>query len=206
MASRHSAAFAFPEDEGAFVAPPWDAPVDLEAVVAVIPSGNTTRGLFFNGLADRMVEAGAPRPGRWVGFKSYPAEDYARLLVACARAWHPGLPLGRALRAVGRSAYPTFAQTTAGRVMFAFAGSDPKAALRLAPKAWEVATAGTSDVTLVEGGDVDILRIRRMHSFPELHEVGVIEGGVAQFGAEVDIRIRVLRPGDVDLRIEWLRR
>ncbi|MFK7987756.1 MAG: DUF2378 family protein [Sandaracinaceae bacterium] len=183
--------------------PPWDEPIDVASVVAEAPASVTTKGLFLTGLADQIVGAGGERPGSWVAFADYPVREYIQLLADCAAYCHPELSLGRAIRRVGNTAYPTFAATTLGRVIFAFAGKDPKAALRLAPRAYQVVSAGTSEVTLEEGDRVDVLRMRDIYSFAELHEVGVIEGGIRQFGGDVHVRVFVHGPGAVDLHVHW---
>ena len=185
--------------------PRWDAEIDVDGYLASIPKTVTTKGLFLNGLADRMEEAGAARPGRWTAFGDYPVADYTALLVECARAVHPTLSLGRALRRIGHTAYPTFAGTTIGKVIFTFAGRDPRAALRLAPRAYAIVSGGAAQVTLVEGADVDILKMRGIFSFPEYHEVGVIEGGIREFGGDAAIHVAPIAPEAVDLHITWRR-
>ncbi len=183
--------------------PRWDAPIDVEAHLAAIPEGVTTKGLFLTNLADRIEAAGAPRPGRWTPFRNYPVREYAALLVRCAEVVHPGLPLGRGLREVGFTAYPAFAATTLGKVVFSFAGTDPKAALRLAPRAYDLVSAGTSQVTLEETPGEDRLYMRGIYSFPQLHEAGVIEGGIRTFGGDVDVLVSGVAPGEAVLHVRW---
>ncbi|MGE0784679.1 MAG: DUF2378 family protein [Sandaracinaceae bacterium] len=185
-------------------APEWDAEIDIAERLAIIPPHVTTKGLFFSALADQIEAAGRPRPpGRWVAFSNYPVTPYVELLVDCARARFPDLPLGRALRAVGHTAYPTFVKTTVGKVIFAFAGKDPKAALRLAPRAYATVGAGTSRVTLEEGEGVDVLHMHDVYSFAEYHEVGVIEGGIREFGGEVDVKVLRVADDYVQLHVIW---
>lgn len=188
-----------------FAPPPWTDPFDVDAYISAIPADNQVRGLFFRSLLKQLRDAGAPQPSKsYVPFQFYPGADYNRLLVECARARHPGLPLRQSLRRIGHTVYGTFLESTIGRVLFAFAGRDPRAALRVAPRAYAIASGGTITARVLDDGvESTILRLENIWTFPTCHEVGVLEGALQAFGSPATIDLLEHSLSDVEFRIRW---
>lgn len=188
-----------------FAPPSWTAPFDPDAFVASIPADMRVRGLFFRNLIGQLKEAGGELPQTsYVPFQFYPGRDYVRLLVDVAHARHPRLPLRQGLRRIGHTVYGTFLQSTIGRVLFAFAGRDPRAALRVAPRAYAIASGGTITARVYDDGpDRTILELQNVWTFPSCHEVGVLEGALQAFRSDAMIEIAEHSPGNVDFRVIW---
>lgn len=188
-----------------FASPPWTLPFDANAYIEQIPADSRVRGLFFRNVITKLRAAGAAPPRtNYVPFQFYPGADYNRLLVDCARTCHKGMPIRQALRQMGHSVYGTFLNSTIGRVLFAFAGRDPRAALRVAPRAYDVASGGTIKARVVDDGvSTSTLQLENIWTFPTCHEVGVLEGALQAFRSNATIEIYERSPCDVDFRVNW---
>ncbi len=188
-----------------FVAPDFDAPLDLDERVRQAPSIATVKGMFFQRLCDDARLASGRRIGRdrYVSFKDYPVREWLRLLVEAAGAVYPHERPRHGLRLLGRRAYGTFAESAVGKVVMSVAGPNIKAALRLAPRAYMLA-GNTIHVELGElTGDRAVFRLRNAWDFHDAWHVGVLEGGVMAFGRTPETRVRVLSLCDADIEITW---
>jgi uncharacterized protein (TIGR02265 family) len=191
----------------------FDADVPLEVYLRECPASATTRGTFFqyvaelargaNGAVDGRIFAGIT-DRRWVPFKSYPLRDFMRLCHNATKLAYPALSTGEALRRVGWVCYPSFAATMAGRiVLFAF-GMTLEDVLLAAPKSYEHGLSGSAARTTRVGDRHFHAELRGVYSFAGTYHVGVVEGAIRAFGYQPDIRLRVsARRCDVDLDIHW---
>ncbi len=187
-----------------FRVPDFSAPLDTRARIATAPEDGWVRGMFFHEIASRAAtRLGRPvARERYVGFKAYPLREYLHLLVEAAGILHPDAPIREGLRRIGHLAYPTFAASTVGGILFSVAG-DFVGALRLASQAFRVAVhPGRVEIRRVEGKGA-IAELRSMYSFAEAYQVGVFEGAMTAFGVTGDVRVRVLSVSEVDLRLTW---
>lgn len=123
---------------------------DLEELVAAYPSHYLVKGMFCSRIVDVLggdFEAmqskliAAPRAGRYLPFKDYPAADYTRLVVAAAQKQFPELPLCESTRRLARDDFRTFAGSTWGKVALTLV-SDPRNALMSMPEAYARAAPG----------------------------------------------------------------
>jgi uncharacterized protein (TIGR02265 family) len=123
---------------------------DLEALVAAYPSDHLVKGMFCSRIVEVLggdYEAlqsqllAAPRAGRYLPFKDYPAADYTRLVVAAAQKQFPQLPLCEGTRRLARDDFRTFAGSTWGKVALTLV-SDPRTALMHMPEAYARAAPG----------------------------------------------------------------
>jgi len=188
-----------------FTLPDTSVPLDLEERLAKVPAGLTVKGMFLQSTADAAAAVSRAKLGRghWVGFKDYPVREWLQLLVECGRVVHPRVSPREGIRRLGQRAYPTFAESTIGKVVMSVAGNNLAAALRQAPRAYAVSGNGTT----LESGSVAegnaLLHLRGAWDFPETWGVGVFEGVLTAFRREGTIRVRTLSLCDVDLDVTW---
>lgn len=190
---------------GGFVEPRWDAPLDLAARLETMPPGRSVKGMFLQGFVDAALERSGRRigRGRYTAFQSYPVREMLTLMVEAASLAHPDVPPREGLRRLGKVAYPTFARSMVGKVVMSMAGGDPKAALKLAPRAYRL-IGDAGEATLHDVGPTEcVLELRDVWTWPDAYNVGVHEGGLDAWGLEGEVRVRVHSPCDVDLRITW---
>jgi uncharacterized protein (TIGR02265 family) len=197
----HSALMA----EG-FVAPDWDAPLDVPGLLAAVPPGRTIKGMFIQAVVSeaRSASGASLGRGRYIAFKDYPVKEWIEVLVQAADLIHPYVPKREAVRRLGRSSYPAFASSMLGRVLMSAAGGDLSSALRLVPEIYRYSVGGGSSadlVTLREG--YAVIALREVWDFPDARHVGAFEGGIAIFGRVGSVRVRSISLSDVDLEISW---
>lgn len=188
-----------------FVLPDLDAPLDLEARLAQVPAAASLKGMFLQSVADeaRAASGVTAGRGRWVAFKDYPISEFLKLLVECGKLTHPRASPREGIRRLGARAYPTFAESTVGRVIMSVAGSNFDLALRQAPRIYAVSgNTTTAQVTRVGDGHA-IVHLRSAWDFPESWQVGVFEGAMRIFRRTGTVRVRTLSICDVDLELTW---
>jgi uncharacterized protein (TIGR02265 family) len=181
------------------------APLEVEARVAALPPGATVKGMFLTNLVELCERRSGKRPGRdrYVAFFNYPLREMIELLPQAAELAYPGLPPREGMRRLGRAAYPTFSSSTVGRVLMSMAGSDPRAALHLAPKAYRL-IGNSGEARVIDVNDSTcILELRDVWGWPDAYNVGVHEGAIDSFGVDGRVTVRSHSLADVDLKIEW---
>src|SRR4051794_11113794 len=123
-----------------FLPPSWEAPLDVGAYLAATPAHATSKGMFTAALVTEAKRRGiALKHARdhYVAFKDYPMAEHMQVLCEASRAFFPGLPLRRGLRALGRDAYATFNNSMIGKVTLDSA-SDIPSALRVTAKGFGI--------------------------------------------------------------------
>ena len=126
-----------------------------------------------------------------------------RFLPECAARAFPHLPVREGMRRFGHGAFRTFQRSTAGSVLFSFAGRDRQATARLAGTAFD-AISSHGRVEVVESGPGHVmLRFRGMWDYIEGWHVGVVEGAARALDAEPRVEVRMKTPRDGDLRLSW---
>lgn len=184
-----------------FSPPDWSAPLDIATWRDETPNGAAIRGMFFRAMLD--ASGVGHELGRFVPFKKYPATEWQRVAVICAKRIAPGRSVRQGLRELGRHAFPAFADSMVGRVILSVAGRDLEAALRLLPRAYDVAGSMASAELLDVSPGRAQLRLRDCWDFAEAHEVGVFEGVLAAFGKRGQVFVRPISCGDLDLLLVW---
>jgi uncharacterized protein (TIGR02265 family) len=191
--------------------PDFLAPVDLDAHLALLPSGASCKGLFFldavrlgtksRSAAELSLLAGVPER-RYIAFRDYPMAENLRLLVAAARCAHPSLPLGQALRRVGQAAFDTVLGSHVGRTVFGVLGDDVERLLLRWPKAYEL-FYGFGEVTVeTSGPGLFTMRARRFPVFLETYQIGVLEGALRDCRARGQVRVALESPADATFEID----
>ena len=188
-----------------FTLPDTEAPLDLEERLAKLPAGMTVKGMFMKSVGDAATAVSRTKHGRghWMGFKDYPVQEWLELLVECGRVVHPRASPREGIRRLGQSAYPTFAESTVGKVVMSVAGNNLAAALRQAPRAYAVSGNGaTLEIGSVAEGSA-LLHLRNAWDFPEAWGLGVFEGVIQAFHRQGTVRTRTLSICNVDLELTW---
>ena len=188
-----------------FAPPDWDAPLDVDGLLAAVPSDARTRGLHLQQLVDAMRAAGVRGAASqdYSALATYPMRDYMTLLHSAAAKIHPRLPIRQALRHMGDGIYLSFTSTTIGKAIFALANHNFRMVCKLAPTAYAASyTVGLVEVESQGKGNLEV-RFRQMWPFADSFQIGVWESSMRVCGAHGRIWSRSMSPCDVDLEVVW---
>lgn len=192
--------------DGEFEDPPWDAPLDPEAVIAALPPESAMRGMFLTAMVERAQQVGVMLPSardRYLPFEPYPLWEHCRILVELARGVWPHEPLRQSLRRVGRGAAQALVASTIGRVTVGSAEGVQHVLHQMAKSFSVISQPGTITVVESEPGRA-VLELRDIHFFLDCHHVGVYEGALRYAEApDARVRIRARGPSDADFLCEW---
>ena len=188
-----------------FVDPPWDQPLDPDAVVQSIPSSETVKGMFLQPMLAVAREKNLPLPverQRYVAFQDYPLREHAQLLVLTAKALYPDLSLRQGLRRIGRQAQSAFIESTIGRVLWASV-DDVASALEATVKGYAIAHP-TCDVAIVKTTPRSArLRMHRIWWFLDSHHVGCLEGAMKSLGSIGTVKVDMSSPSAGEMECSW---
>jgi uncharacterized protein (TIGR02265 family) len=197
----------------AFRAPDFDGVVDVDAHIAQLPAGASTKGMFFTALIERASSA-VPRAellrraslasdARFIPFADYSMVDNIRLTVAVAQAVFPRQPLGRALRSLGAGALDAFRASQVGRVLLDALSLDVEVLFRATPRLYRALfNFGSIEYQRIEEGR-GVFTVRAMPIFIETFQVGTVEAALALTGTEGSIRVRLSSVGDGEVEVRW---
>ncbi|MCB9594422.1 MAG: DUF2378 family protein [Sandaracinaceae bacterium] len=191
---------------GPFHEPAWDAPLDPDQVIELLPPRSTMKGMFLQAVAERARSAGVELPAaraRYLPFESYPLREHCELLVEIARRVWPDQTLRQGLRRIGRGAPQVVTSTTLGRVTVGSVEGVHEVLRGMAKSFALFAEPGRIEVVEVGPGRA-LLELRDIAFFIDSHHVGVYEGTLRY--AEVAnprVSIRNVSYKDADLLCEW---
>ncbi|MEW5850398.1 MAG: DUF2378 family protein [Myxococcota bacterium] len=189
-----------------FVAPDFNAPLDVDERLARLPAEARVKGMFIHRLVEmaQKKQLKHPRDGeRFIAFKDYPVPLYLQALVDTARLLHPNVPPRRALYELGLGVYPALLDSMIGRVVFGALGRDLNGVLRITSKAYEIAS-NYGKCTVVEQTPRSVLlHLKDVWAFPDCHHVGVVEGAISVHGPKATTAIRVISISEVQLFAVW---
>jgi uncharacterized protein (TIGR02265 family) len=188
-----------------FSPPDFTEPLDLAERLTQVPRGHSIKGMFLQSLVDQAKAAAGRTPGRgrYLPFKDYTFTEWMELMVECAACAHPRVTAREGMRRLGQKAYPTFTESTLGKVVMSVAGIDLVSAFRLTPRIYGMSgKSGTVEITnLAEGRAV--VHLRGMWDFPTAWHVGVFEGGIRAFGKTPLVKVRSFSKCDADIEARW---
>lgn len=195
-----------PDIPEGFSRPDFDAPLDVEAHVALAPGDLMIRGMLMEGMQRRLEKTGLlGERRRYLAFKAYPIEEQLRALAEVASKLDP-TSVRRGMRELGRMAFPSVLETMAGRVVLGVLGKEPEPIFRACGKAFELVGA-RARIDVVEASDHHAwLHLRDVYAFAEVYQVGVAEGVVLGCGYEPDVSLRVRSPIEVELFVRWTKK
>lgn len=186
--------------------------VDVDRIVAAVPGGATTKGMFINrtlrlarGIDDETILAQAGvELQRFIPFRDYAWRDFFRIAHTVARLRSPELPDNQRLREVGHAYHPAFAESLAGKLLFGRLMRSPSRVLDLAPKAWAMSST------------LGALRAESMGDCHYRHHIdgipldvtesvllGVLEGSLIYCDVEAEIAVAVLAEDRAVFDIRW---
>jgi len=169
-----------------FAHPDFNAKLDPTEYVKRTPPSAMIRGAFFSNLLAMARASRCKLPDgaekRYHAFKDYPLTEHVHLLAEVAKAVHPDLPLGEALRQIGQRIYPMFAASLAGKVIFSTVGHNPSSVLAAGVKAYNV-SASVGRVHIIELDNAHgHFYLENMFNFVEQYHVGIFEGAIKVIG------------------------
>lgn len=187
-----------------FIFPDWNAPLDVEERLRLMPSNVTIKGMFFQSLIKQTQQHGRHLPGEsYVSFKSYSAQDYMRFSIKIAGLIYPELTLREGLRRLGQNVYPTLLQSMIGRVVFGAFGGDVYAIMKLVPKGYAVASkTGRVEVREISD-DHALIACEEFYGFYDCYHIGVIEGAILACGKKPLVQFRTPQPGKLEMLCRW---
>jgi uncharacterized protein (TIGR02265 family) len=193
-------------DEGRpFVDPPWEAPLDVERALAIIPADAKISGMFFAYLAGaaraRSITLTSARD-RYLPFNFYPVTDLARLVLEAAPLLFPGRSLRHALRALGRYAPDAFLSSTLGKVTLGTTEGVPSAVAAIA-NAYELNLRPSRVAVLDASPSWTVVRMEKVFYFLDSHHVGTFEGILRFAGVSGSVRVASRGPASADLLLTW---
>lgn len=185
--------------------------LNVDAVLARVPSTATVKGLFMETLLqdidsserEQLLARAGITFRRYTTFYDYPYSDLLRLERVLAQRAHPELAEGEGIRKLCSAFYEAFAQTMAGRVVFGVLGRNARRIMPLGPKGWKICV-GMGRVESEVVGDTHVRY--HFHDYPGLIEaadVGVVEGALGFCRVQGTIAIAEIREGDAVLDIRW---
>jgi uncharacterized protein (TIGR02265 family) len=207
-----------------FAPPDFDAPLDVEEAIARTPAVVQTKGMFTRQIVelgrraapsrDGEILAGVPRR-HWMPFLDYPLREHMRLLANVAPIRYAGLTMREGLRRLGWSAFATFADSMAGKVVLGAVGGDideraEGSASRSLESVLAVADRGIS--LSISHGKVVSRKIEpglwelyysEIWCFLDSYHVGIIEGVFRTKGIAYDLRVKLRDPVNGIVRVRF---
>ena len=185
-----------------FVTPDWNAPVDVEAVLARVPD-QKVRGFLMAGMLSRLQKMGVTLDAPpVVAFQNYPYRAQLELLLRGARALEPNA-VRQGLRRIGQMAFPRAWETLPGRVVFGVLGRDVEAIFKVASKGYEMVGANAR-ITVPEVSQHHAhVVLHEVYAFPDAYHVGVCEGAALACGKKPEVLLKVHSPTSVELWCQW---
>lgn len=169
-----------------------------------VPDEQALRGLFFNSVIDMADSHGVTLAGarRYVDFKHYPIREWMELCLEAARLCYPQLPLRGGLRRLGQLAYPCFASSMVGRVIFGILGDDTPRIMSILSKGYDVSVTGINMIILACDEHSVRARFEKTYGFIDSFQVGVFEGvlDVCKRPGEVYVRVDSVCEGEIFAR------
>jgi len=186
-----------------FTTPDFKRELDVEAIRAATPRNASVKGMYFETLARSARSLNVSCGAHYVAFRDYPMAEYTDLLVRYSRARYPKLPLREALRRSGWEAFPAMMSSIAGRVIFAVAGRDIGAALKLVPKAYEHSIKPGKVTARFVSSNQAVMEFRDIWNFTDSYQIGALEGGCFEYEKGTTIEIDVHSQCNIDMLVRW---
>lgn len=203
-----------------FAAPPNDREIDIDEILARLPSGIATKGLTVKAALDRLQarpdlaewtdervlsSAGVPlqRPGL---LQDIPWGDYLRVTVFVARLLCPGR-VSEGLREIGRGMYGAFGETLVGRMLFGTLGRNFGRVLLMGPNGWRVCdNFGEVRAEQLPGQHVQYHFFEYPVEIVESTFVGTIQGACEWHDVEVELLVASASNRQTVVDVVWNRR
>ena len=192
--------------------PNTDRVTTLEAELAKIPAGTTSKGMISQGIVDLMKKTGMSIPpsdlykGKYLGFMDYPLTDFIALAWECAGKLYPHKPRLLAIQKVGEEAYFSFTQSTIGGVVFSIFARDVYKAAPLIPRGYRI-SLNHGNVTLAEldkEKNEALFDFADVYNFPEVYHSGVLNGWLRACGKKGTVKVKRISSSHHSFLVTWL--
>jgi uncharacterized protein (TIGR02265 family) len=186
-----------------FTPPDFSSPFDVAERLRAVPPEATVKGMFFDGPITEAFRRSGDRPGKpsYVSFKDYPLTEHIQVLVACAMAGYPDVPIREGLRRLGHDAFRTFLESLAGKVLFSVAGRNFDAALGLVARSYGIAGPVGTATVIQRTPDAAVIHMKDIYNMPDCYHVGVFEAAMEYFRKDGEVLTRVRTTSDVDIKM-----
>lgn len=191
-----------------FELPDMSRPLDVAAVIAACPQEARAKGMFIAEVIEQVTRHGVtpPTTRRYHVFTDYPLRDFVEVAPACAALIYPDVPLREALRRLGRSAYPTVANTRIGRVAFGMFKDNVRGLLRLSTKGYGLSLSVGRAEAIEVSDDYAVVRLTDIYNYIDSYHVGVHEGILSACRVDGEVRIKARSDTSADLLLSWTSR
>jgi uncharacterized protein (TIGR02265 family) len=193
-------------DDATYLAPDWNAPLDLAARARAVPDRAQVRGMFFQQLHREIgrVDPAHPACGQvFLPLRHYPLRAYLELLEVVVTVAYGGVSTREAVRSVGRNTFDFYAASLVGKAILAVAGDRFPRLLEVGQHAYPAALEPSRfEVADVRPGLAHV-HLRDNWDLPDVLHVGVVEGGLRSCGVTGEVRLRVHSLCDVDMEVQW---
>jgi uncharacterized protein (TIGR02265 family) len=194
------------EEGRPFVDPPWEAPLDAERALALIPPDAKIAGMFFAFLVaaakERNFVLKTATRDRYLPFNFYPVSELARLVLEAVPLLFPGRPLRHALRILGRRAPDAFLSSTLGKVTLG-STEEVHSAIAAIANAYELNLRPSRVMVLAKGATWATVRLEKVYYFLDSHHVGTFEGVLKYSGVEGTVKLASRGAASGDLLLTW---
>lgn len=195
-----------------FVTPDFSTDLEPGPHLERVPPDALCKGMFFHDVmkAVHRVSPDAeqeliPLMGRrrYLAFKDYPLREHMELTARAVKLLYPNLPSREGMRRLGWLAYPTFAESMVGRVIFGILGQDLDQIYEVGPRSFEVSMTRGRAVAYRMGEQHWRYELTDIFGYLDTYYVGVLEGPLRHYHHVPDVRIRLDTPSDGVMDIRW---
>jgi uncharacterized protein (TIGR02265 family) len=194
-----------------FRRPDFGRDLDPEPYLARLPADAYCKGMFFHDVLKLVERAGTPEARqiladvprrRYLPFKDYPLREHMELTARIAPVLHPNVPTREGMRRLGWIAYPAFAESMVGRVVFGIFGDDLDLIFEHGPKSFGVSLTRGRAVATRLGTRHWRYEFTDFFGYLDSYYVGVMEGPIRHHGRtpDVGLDLRSLSDGIMDIR------
>lgn len=200
------------QEKLSFSAPDFSRELDPLPYLERVPPDALCKGMFFHDVlkaVQRVSPTAAaqlvPHMGqrRYVRFKDYPLREHMELTAEAVKLLYPQLPSREGMRRLGWLAYPTFADSMVGRIVFGVLGKDLDRIFEVGPKSFEVSMTRGRAVARRLGEAHWRYELKEVFGYLDSYYVGVLEGPIRHHGLVPDVRIHPASISDAVLDIRW---
>ena len=183
-----------------------DAPDDdIERVLNECPDTAKVRGMFLDDLQKLMRAVAPNHPAlktRYNSFFDYPMREFLQLVVEAAATLYPEARRNEGIRRLGLRAFPEFAATHIGRVVFLPLGNNPARVFAAASKAYNL-TLKPSHIKILDKGNDFILNELKLKTFMYSYNLGVWQGAFESINVEGQVFTRRVDLFHAEYFITW---
>ena len=188
-----------------FVAPDWNAPLDLPAYLAGVPAKATIKGVFPGAMVEAARRKGVTLPNaraKYHPFTDVPVTEYLPLLVAAAEWMFPGMSRREALRKVGRASFNAVEKSMLLRILLT-GMLDLRSNLGILGKGLALAATPTRFEVVEIRERRAVVRFTAAYIFLDSHYLGIVEKVAGSSKLRVEARVSLETPYDGDIEITW---